>query len=591
MRINRAAATSVASVLALGLAACSSSTTSAGSPSATAATTAASSSTAPTPTDTAASPSTSATTAAPAGASGVLKIGMPNGQQTENFNPFLGSSAGANLGFRSMIYEPLMMTNPIAPAEKPKPWLATDATWAADYKSVVFTIRDGVKWSDGKDMTAADVVYTFNILKATPGINTNSLPFDKISAEGNKVTVTFTAPQFVNQTKVLNTVIVPEHQWKAEAGAAPDKYEDKKPIGTGPYTLTTFTPQTITLDVRTDGYWQPLPKVAKLLYTAYSDNNAITTALANGECEWAFAFIAEIDKVYTGKDKDHNKIFFPPNLGAHGLWINTTHKPFDDKVLRKAMNMVINRDDVFQIGESGYFYPAVTNITGIPTPAGEPFIADEFKGKDVTVDVAGATKLLTDAGYTLAGGVLKDKSGKPVTLTLTDPAGWSDYQTDLEIVKDGLKSIGIAATINKANQDAWFKAIDTGDFDAAMHWTNGGATPYDMYENIMNKAAMKPIGKTGSAGNYGRFDSAEATTAIAAYASASDEATRTAALATIEKVFVDQMPVLITSASNVGAEYNTSHWVGWPSKEDPYTAGQPTVQNAEEVVLKLTPAS
>ncbi|MDQ1724959.1 MAG: peptide/nickel transport system substrate-binding protein [Frankiaceae bacterium] len=579
MRINRAVAASVASVMALGLAACSSSSSSSGSPSST-------------PTTSTSSTGTTSTTPSPAaGASGVLKVGMPNQQQTENFNPFLGSSAGASLGFRAMIYEPLMMSNPIAPADKPKPWLATDATWSADYKSVVFTIRDGVKWSDGQDMTAADVVYTFGILKSTPGINTNSLPFDTITAAGNKVTVTFTAPQFVNQTKVITTVIVPEHQWKVEATAGADKYEDKKPIGTGPYTLTSFTPQTITLDVRTDGYWQPLPHIAKLLYTSYSDNNALTTALANGECDWAFAFIATIDKVYTSKDPANNKIFFPPNLGAHGLWLNTTKAPFNDKILRQAMNMVINRDQIFKIGESGYFYPAVTNITGIPTPAGEPFIADEFKGQNVTVDVAGATKLLTDAGYTLAGGVLKDKSGTPVTITLTDPAGWSDYQTDLEIIKAGLKTIGIAATINKANQDAWFKAIDTGDFQGAMHWTNGGATPYDMYENIMNKAAMKPLGKTGSAGNYGRFDSPEATAAIAAYANASDETTRTAALATIEKVFVDQMPVLITSASNVGAEYSTKHWVGWPDATNPWTAPQPTQQNAEEIVLKLTPAS
>src|SRR5882672_8032451 len=53
----------------------------------------------------------------------VLNIGMPNGPQTENHNPFLGSSAGASLGYRWMIFEPLVMINGIKPTEPGKPWL------------------------------------------------------------------------------------------------------------------------------------------------------------------------------------------------------------------------------------------------------------------------------------------------------------------------------------------------------------------------------------------------------------------------------------------------------------------------------------
>ncbi|MDQ1701703.1 MAG: peptide/nickel transport system substrate-binding protein [Frankiaceae bacterium] len=580
MRINRAVATSVASVLALGgLAACSSSTSA--SPAASSST---SGSTSPSGTT-----SASSTTAV---ASGVLKVGMPNGQQTENFNPFLGSSAGASLGFRAMIYEPLIMMNPIDPSKPGKPWLATDATWSNNFQQVVFTIRDNAKWTDGQPVTAADVAFTFNLIKANPSINGNNLPFDTITATGNKVTVTFKASQFVNQTKVVTTIVVPEHIWKTAGD--PGKFENKNPVGSGPYTLTSFTPQTTTLDLRKDGgYWQALPQVAQLLYTSYADNNAQTTALANGEADWSFVFIPDVEKVYTSKDPAHNKLWFPPNLGAHGLWINTdkTHAPFDDATLRKAMNMVINRDDIFQIGEAGYFYPAVTNITGIPTPAGAPFISADYKDQNLTVDVAGAKKLLTDAGYKYSGTTLQDKTGKAVSLTLTDPAGWSDYQTDLSIIADNLKQIGITAKIEKANQDAWFTKIDTGNFDAAMHWTNGGATPYDLYENIMNGDIMKPIGKPGSGGNYGRFQSAEATAAIKSYATAADETTRTAALATIEKIFVDNVPVLITSAANVGAEYSTAHWTGWPDETNPWTAPQPTQQNALEIVLALKPAS
>ena len=59
-----------------------------------------------------------------------LTVGMPNGPQTENFNPFLSTSAANSLGFKWMIYEPLMMWNPVKPPEPSKPWLATGAEWA-----------------------------------------------------------------------------------------------------------------------------------------------------------------------------------------------------------------------------------------------------------------------------------------------------------------------------------------------------------------------------------------------------------------------------------------------------------------------------
>jgi len=517
----------------------------------------------------------------------VLNIGMPNGPQTNNNNPFLSSSAGTSLGYRWMIYEPLVMLNKVHPAEAGKPWLATKWEWSGNYTKLALTIRDNVKWSDGQALTAEDVAYTFQLLKDSPALNRDALPLNDISASGSQVTVTFASSQFVNQTKVLSTFVVPKHVWSTYKDPATDTVAN--PVGSGPYVLKSFTPQTVTLSLR-DSYWQPLPKVKEIRYTSYNDNNAQTTALATGACEWSFVFIPNYQAVYTSKDPAHYKLWFPPTLGVHGLWLNTQKKPFDNPVLRRAMSMVINRDDIFNQGEAGYFYPKVDNPTGIPTPAGEPFIAPEYQGKTVTVDVAGAKKLLTDNGFTFAGTTLKDPTGKPVALTLTNPAGWSDYITDLEIIKDNLAQIGIAATVDKANQDAWTKAVDTGNFDAAMHWTNSGATPYDFYQNVMDGAILKPIGTGGVSGNYGRFQSTEATTALNQYATASDDATRTAALRTLQKIMVEQLPMIPTSAANVGGEYSTKNWVGWPDEAHQYAPAQPSQANALDVVLHLNPA-
>src|SRR5205085_7426850 len=98
------------------------------------------------------------------------------------------------------------------------------------------------------------------------------------------VTITFKTPQFVSQQKAIAQIpIVPKHVW--EKVADPKAELNKQPVGSGPYTLKSFTPQTATLSVRTSGYWQTLPQVKELRYTSYTDNNAQTTALANGESE------------------------------------------------------------------------------------------------------------------------------------------------------------------------------------------------------------------------------------------------------------------------------------------------------------------
>jgi peptide/nickel transport system substrate-binding protein len=518
----------------------------------------------------------------------VLNVGMPNGPQTENFNPFAGTSAGASLGFRAMIYEPLAMWNGIRPSEEAKPWLATKWEWADNFTKLALTIRDGVTFSDGKPMSAEDVAFTMKLIKDKPGLNTNAIPYGDITVAGNIINVTFKAPQFVNQAKILSMFVVPKHVW--EKVKDPTTETVKNPIGTGPYTIKSFTPQTTTLTVR-DAYWQPLPAVKELRYTSYNDNNAQTTALANGESEWSFVFVPNPKAVFIAKDPEHHKLFFPPVMGLHGLFINCEKKPFDNPALRRAMNHVINREDLFQQGEAGYFYPKVESVTGIPTPAGEAFIAPEFKGQVHKVDVEAAKKELAGAGFKLDGNVLKDPTGKPVKLTLTDPAGWSDYITDLEIIKDNLKSIGIAATVDKANQDAWFKAMDEGRFDAAMHWTNSGATPYDMYQSIMDGKIYKPIGKGPVAGNWGRFRNAAATKALEQYANAADDAARAEAMNTIQRIMVEQMPIVPALAPNMGGLYSTKNWVGWPDEANPYAPGQPTQPNALEIVLKLKPAT
>jgi peptide/nickel transport system substrate-binding protein len=517
---------------------------------------------------------------------GVLNVGMPDGAQTDNNNPLLASSAASNLGYRYMIYEPLEETNPTEPSKAATPWLATAAVWSNNFQKLVLTIRSGVKWSDGTPLTSADVAYTFQLLKNNAALNADAIQFGSITASGSTVTLTFPSSQYVTQDEIINQLIVQKAQFSKMSNPATNTLAD--PIGTGPYSLKSFTSQTVTLS-RNSSYWQSLPAPATIHYSSYTDNNTQTTALTSGAVDWSYVFIPNPSVTYTAKDPAHLKLWFPPVLGIHGLYINTTQAPYNNVALRQAMADVINKSNIVKEGEDGYFYSLVSNPTGIPTPAGNSYISSQYANQSANVDVAKAKNTLTSAGFTFSGNTLKDPSGNAVTLTLADPAGWSDYDTDMTLIQSDLAQIGINVSVQQPNSNAWTTNVNDGDFQAVIRWTNNGQTPWNIYDTIMDGTYYEPIGTTAN-GDFGRFQDAAATTALNQYANASSDATRTQALNTLEQIMVTQVPMIPLMAGTAGAEYSTKAWSGWPDASNDYAAPQPTLEDSLLIVLKLKAA-
>ena len=516
-----------------------------------------------------------------AGASHPLTIGMPNGPQTNNNNPFMPTSAAAILGYTFLMYEPLVQVNPTQPDQKPTPWLASSWKWAEDYKSVVITARDDVKWSDGQAFSAKDIAYTFELIKKTPAFNGNALPFTDITTAGKTVTISFGASQFVNQPKVLNTYVVPQHIWSKISD--PTTNVNAKPVGTGPYLLKTWTQQAITFTPN-NSYWGGRPPVPEVRYTSYNDNNSQLTALLSGASQWSYVFIPDIEKTYVSKSATNNT-YMPAGLGVDALFFNTTKAPFDNVAVRKAVSMVIDRKAVHEQGYSG-FKGLVDNVTGLPSPAGDAFTAADYKGKKATIDVTGAKKVLTDAGYSYKGSALIDPKGTPVTFTMVDPAGWSDYLASLQIIADNVGKIGITAKVETATVDAWTSAVQSGDFQATLHWTNTGSTPWDIYSNIMDGTQLKPVG-TAASWNFGRFESADATRMLYDYANTTSDAERATAMDGLQKIMVEQVPAIPLASSPSGAEFSTKYWTGFPTEKDPYAVPQPTQPSISQIIMKL----
>src|SRR6516164_1508838 len=140
--------------------------------------------------------SSSGSTASPAkGPIGALGIAHTHGTQWNcSFNPFTPGNTATGVTF-GQVYEPLVFVNTLQNA-KTTPWLATAWAWSNNNKTLTFTIRNGVKWNDGTPMTAADVAFTFNLMKKFSGLDLTSVwsVLSGVTQSGaNQVVMTFKA--------------------------------------------------------------------------------------------------------------------------------------------------------------------------------------------------------------------------------------------------------------------------------------------------------------------------------------------------------------------------------------------------------------
>jgi peptide/nickel transport system substrate-binding protein len=560
---------------------------------------------------TAATPTANATTPAPAtpaamtpGASvaapspsGPVNTGIVGGKLvidnesgstwTCQFNPFNPAVSGTAVGF---VYEPLEFVNALQTnadgSNKVTPWLATGSTWSPDYKTLTFTIRSGVKWSDGQDFSAADVVYTYMAIKGDPALDLNAIwaadggPLTSVALQGtDQVVFTFNGPAQTYFFYVAGQIpIIPQHIWSKLDQTKLDAEANTAPIGTGAYLMSDCSQNNIKY-LRNPNYWQstaskPVPQIAEVDYPSFLSNTPANLMLAQGQAQWGAQYIPNIDSFYVAKDPAHRHYWFPAVLNV-ALFPNLKNPLLANVAVRKAISLAINRADVSQRGESGY-EPAA-NQTGIVLPT---YSAWYDKTIDNTAfDVVLATKTLEAAGFTKGSdGIYKDAKGQRLSFTIKTISGYTDWDSSLSVITQELQAAGIAVKVQDEDTTVYTPDLQKGNFELAYGEETGGPLPY--YE-LRQMLLSSNIGST----NYSQYKSAAVDTLFNNYASASP-ADQVNIIHQISQVMVTEYPVIPVVEGVDWYQYDTTDFGGWPTPDDPYA--QPPVWAVPDNMVVLT---
>ncbi|HEX6521893.1 MAG TPA: ABC transporter substrate-binding protein [Streptosporangiaceae bacterium] len=522
-------------------------------------------------------------------ANSVLALDNENGSPwTCAFNPFLGAdNPFLDFGFE---YEPLVYIDPLQNGAT-TPMLASSYSWSPDHKDLTFQIRSGVKWSDGQPFSAADVAFTFNLVRGNSALDNYGLHgvITSVSQDAaTSVTVHLNGvaqPYFYYIADQIP--IVPKHIWSTIA--KPDAYPDNHPVGTGPYLMNKCSPQNIEFKANPH-YWQPgLPKVQTLEYPAYLDNNTANNDLANGKAQWGSQYIPGIQQFYLSKSPSYH-YWFPPTVNLTMI-PNLTNPQLKDPRVRLAISYALNRQLISSVGESGYELPA--NQTGIVTPT---FSADESPAALAAVgkqyDPAKAKSLLAQAGYHMGSdGIMVNAAGQKLSFGIINNAGFSDWVAAVQVAQQQLKAVGIQITPRNQDGNTFTANLFKGDFQLAFYDQQiFGPSPWYELNNWLNSANATAIGTEGGT-NFERYKNPATDTLLNQYTTAVTADQQKSLLGQLQMVMATQAPIIPVLEAVDWFQYDSSKFNGWPTSSNAYA--QPAIYaypDMEQVLLHLTPA-
>ena len=345
--------------------------------------------------------------------------------------------------------------------------LATDVEISEDASVYTFTIREGVKFHDGSDLDAGDVVYSLKraagLLDSQDGTALVS-ELDSISnveaTSDGRVRVDLEASSF-ELLSCFTTGIIPEGYDNCQAA----------PVGTGPFKFESYIPgQSVNL-VKNENYWQKgLPYLDKVTFKVCADMDAGITELANGNID-IFPYLTP-DRANQLDKAKYNILSNGSNM-VQIFALNNSVAPLNDIRVRQAMNYAVNRKDLISVTMDG----AGVELSTAMSPAMGSFYDTSLNGS-FDQDLEKAKSLMAEAGY---------ENGFDITCTV--PSSYLIHvNTAVELASE-LKAIGINMEIKQVDWATWLDVVYKGrDYETTVIALTSTYAPYDVLERYQSTA-------------------------------------------------------------------------------------------------------
>lgn len=422
------------------------------------------------------------------------------------------------------------------------PRLATEWNIHPEDPSIwVFKLREGVKFHDGSDFTAEDVVFSFNRVK-NDSSGFKALHAAAVSAEAiddHTVHIKTNGPSPLYVQNLTNFFIV-DKTWaetnKVEVpqnfAAGEDNFAVRNTNGTGPYKLVSRDPEVKTVLALNEAHWGPKPEVTEIIYTPISEAATRVAALLSGEIDFVqdvpvqdVTRLQETQGVTVVNGPENRSIFFAYDVTSPKLRSgNVDDNPFAKQAVRDAMHMAIDRDAIKQVVMRGQSAPGAMPLP--PFANGWTAELDAYSKPDYEK----AAQLVKDAGY---------PDGFSFDMNCPNDRYLND-EAICQAVVAMLSRANIKANLVSQSRNLHFPLIEKWETD--FYLLGWGVPPFDS-QYVFDFMVHTREGSYGSY-NGGRYSNPDLDKKIESLASMTDLDARNAVIAEIWKVVMDEKIIL-----------------------------------------------
>lgn len=512
----------------------------------------------------------------------------------ENFNWFTPGTKRMH-GAHQAMWEPLFILN--YGTGELDPWLASG--FEGNDTNDVFTIslREGVEWSDGEAFDADDVVFTVSMALENSEISSREAATIRAQVASvekvDDLTVRFTLnapnPRFLVENfgvRIFGSfLIMPEHVWN---GQDPATFAFFPPIGTGPYTYTSSATNRAIWD-RNDDWWgaksgfMDLPEPQRLIWLETGGEESRAQLMATNQIDAAqnvsvgtFEAIKFQNPAVIAWYPDYPYAAADPC--ARQLEINTTIAPWDSANMRKAVAMIIDRNQIVNVAAEGATVASETMFAQYGSMA--PFI-DAVKaagfGLSDAPDLDAAAALIEGEGWAKNGDGLYEKDGEVLSVDIHVNSASTEYTRTIDVIAEQLTRAGIQAkSVPVENGVFWGEVLPFGGFEMSYSWLSCGSVnePWASMGRYTVKDVV-PVGERSPGfNNTSRWDGPGAEAYSALVDKIADKPLGDPEVPTLVAEayqYLDaEMPFIPLVQSAKLLPMNTTYWTGWPTSENYY---------------------